>query len=118
MHSRLRRHDGSLEVFRPYSRRPVADGHEILVLGGVSLNAVDRAVVLPRTHIKHADSVVLLSVAQIYLYRFFSEQEERGSVWTLLIATCEHAQHLSLRLQNGILALNSPDGNHVPAVVC
>lgn len=68
--SYLGRHYGSLEVLRPYSRRPVADGHEVLVLRGVPLYAVDGTVVLARTHVKHADTVVLLPVSKIDLRRF------------------------------------------------
>lgn len=67
--SHLGRHDGSLEVLRPYSCCPVANRHEVFVLGGVPLDAVDRAVVLARTHIKHANTVVLLPVSKIDLTR-------------------------------------------------
>lgn len=67
--SHLGRHDGGLEVFRPYSSCPVADGHEVLVLGGVPLDAVDGAVVLARAHVKHANAVVLLPVSKVDLTR-------------------------------------------------
>lgn len=67
MRNYLGRHDGGLEVLRPYSCCPVADGHEVLVLGGVPLDAVDGAVVLARTHIKNAYTVVLFPVSKIDL---------------------------------------------------
>lgn len=67
-HTYLRRHDGSLKVLRPNSGRPVADGHEVLVLRGIALDAVDRPVMLARPHVKDADAVVLLSVTEVHLY--------------------------------------------------
>lgn len=66
--SYLGRHNGSLKVLRPNSGRPITDGHEVLVLGGIALDAVDGPVVLARPHVKDADAVVLLPVAKVHLY--------------------------------------------------
>lgn len=70
MSSCLGGHDRSLEILRPYSCGPVADSHEVFVLGWISLDAVDRPMVLARAHIKHADPVVLLPVSKVHLSDF------------------------------------------------
>lgn len=66
----LGRHYGGLEIFCPYPGGPVAHGHEVLVLGRVALDAVDRTVVLSRPHVKDADTIVLLPVPQVDLRKF------------------------------------------------
>lgn len=75
--SNLGGHNWSLQIFRPYSRRPVADGHKIFVLSGISLDAIDRTVMLACTHVKYTDAVVLLPVTKIDLFNM-STSEKRG----------------------------------------
>lgn len=65
--SHLGGHDWGLEVLCPYSRRPVANGHEVLVLSWVTLDAIDRTVVFTRAHVEHTNTIVLFPVSKVDL---------------------------------------------------
>merc|ERR1719230_1324163 len=58
-------HDGRLEVLGPDACRPVANGHEELVMRRVALDGVDGPVVLAWALVVDGDAVIRLLVAQV-----------------------------------------------------
>ena len=58
----FRGHNRCTDVFIPDPGRPVTNGEETFGIGRVSLNGIDRTVMLARALIEDSDTVVLFSI--------------------------------------------------------